>query len=250
MPLALGTDNHRCCADRIGRARDSDRRWGGKGETSLLVVDPDATQQADLVRTLEGRGRSVGWCVDGGQALVEYGRVQPETVLLAPDLGAVDAVIVARTIRAVGSTPVLVGVGPGDAEAAGPILLAGASMLVSRPYLAAQILHHLEADGRPPAEQERLRYGPVVLDWAAYSVRINGVELGNLPLKEFELLGALMRRPDHVVTANELRETLWATSTCPSSNALSVHIARLRARLVGHLAVRSVRGMGYRLTLP
>ncbi|MGH3431377.1 MAG: helix-turn-helix domain-containing protein, partial [Thermocrispum sp.] len=69
--------------------------------------------------------------------------------------------------------------------------------------------------------------------------------------KEFELLRLLMTHADHVVTTEQIREALWGSGpTRPSRNAVTVHVRRLRERLGGAEVLRTVRGLGYRLTLP
>ena len=84
----------------------------------------------------------------------------------------------------------------------------------------------------------------------AHTVHVGGVELERVPLKEFELLRLLMSRGDRVVSSAEISRSLWAgASVGPSPNAISVHVTRLRSRLPPDVVVRTVRGLGYRLTL-
>jgi DNA-binding response OmpR family regulator len=55
----------------------------------------------------------------------------------------------------------------------------------------------------------RLQYGPLELDPGSYTVRLNGVELNDFPLKEFELLRLLMMNGGRVVSSDRFRHALW-----------------------------------------
>ena len=79
---------------------------------------------------------------------------------------------------------------------------------------------------------------------------INGERIGDLPLKEFELLRALMLRAPEIVTDDELREALWGSEGLrPSGNTIAMHVTRLRHRLGDVADVRRIRGRGYSLTV-
>jgi len=92
--------------------------------------------------------------------------------------------------------------------------------------------------------------GPIELDATAYSVRVDGERIADLPLKEFELLRTLMLRAPGVVTDEELRAALWGgTAGWRSGNTIAMHVTRLRARLGDVATIRRIRGRGYSLTL-
>lgn len=215
----------------------------------LLVVDPEPHDSGLETELLEQGVATVG-CRDGAEALVEFGRRRPDAVLAAPRLPVVDTPAVVHALREAGCRTVLVGIGPEDLELAGPALVAGATGVVARPYVAAEVLGRLEVDQHDLSQRLRLVFGPLELDPSAYRVAVGETVLDNLPLKEFELLRLLMARADHVVTPEEIRAALWGEdSPGPSSNSITVHVGRLRHRLEGVAQIRTVRGRGYRLTL-
>ena len=237
-------------AERIARGRAMHRRWSASSGLLLLVIDPDVTERHRLVTGLQAQGIEVLWYSDGASALVAFGRSRPHAVVVAPSLAGVDAASVVRAIRAECPIPVLVPVGGDDHDAAGPLLLAGASA-VSRPYEPQELLRRLE-ERLPNLDQEvRLAYGPLELDPRAYSVHLRGQEIKELPLKEFELLRLLMTYADQVVSTDEIIRTVWGEgSPAPSASTITVHVARLRARVGSAGSIRRIRGRGYRLTIP
>lgn len=239
---------------RVGSSaaeRPADRGWSAMVGLLLLVADPDEEGGGALDEELHAAGLNTVWCRNGAEALVEYGRSRPDAVLAAAHLDLVDTPTVVRTLREEGCQPVLVGIGTGDLEEAGPALVAGATGAVSRrPYVSTEIVRRLESEIHDVEQRFKLVYGPLELDPGAYRVQVGGEIWENLPLKEFELLRLLMAHADHVVTPAQVRDALWGDrSGGPSSNAVTVHVGRLRARLAGVAELRTVRGRGYRLTI-
>jgi DNA-binding response OmpR family regulator len=216
------------------------------GSKVLLV------EHAALAKPLGQRLRAAGLEVvvrsRGSDALVAFGSESPDVVVVAPTLPDVPVTEVVLALRRSGTQPVLVGVGPGDAEAVGPVLLAGATAAVARPYDVDEVLQRVSGALRRRPTDSRLAFGPLVLDPMAHTVHQAGVELDRVPLKEFALLRLLMVNGDRVVTSDQIRSSLWV-GVPPSRNALAVHVARLRRRLQEPVALRTVRGLGYRLTL-
>jgi len=214
--------------------------------SKMLLVD-----HASLANPLGARLRAVGMEVvvrsRGSDALVAFGSDTPDVVVLAPTLPDVPTTEVVLAVRRMGPRPVLVGVGPGDADLVGPVLLAGATAAVARPYDVDEVLQRLSG-ALQHRVADRLTFGPLTLDPVAHTVHQDGVELDDVPLKEFALLRLLMANGDRVVTSDRIRASLWPESP-PSRNALAVHVARLRRRLRTPVTVRTVRGLGYRLTL-
>jgi DNA-binding response OmpR family regulator len=236
--------------EHLVRARAQDRTWSAMVGALLLVADPDGGVGSPLDVELHAAGLSTVWCRDGADTLVEYGRRGPEAVLAAPRLEVVDTPTVVGALRSAGCRTVLVGVGPHDVDLAGPALVAGASGIVARPYDADEIAQRLEPELHELEHRVRLVYGPLELDPWAYRVRAGGEVIENLPLKEFKLLRLLMAHADHVVAAEQIRAALWGEGAPgPSSNAITVHVGRLRHRLEGVAEIRTIRGRGYRLTV-
>ena len=66
--------------------------------------------------------------------------------------------------------------------------------------------------------------------------------------RAFDLLLVLVERCERVVSKNELLELVWA-SVVVEENNLQVHISTLR-KLLGHAAIATLPGRGYRFTLP
>lgn len=71
-----------------------------------------------------------------------------------------------------------------------------------------------------------------------------------LPLTsiEYDILACLVRAAGHIVTRDELMQTVFKRGVDPADRALDVHISRLRHKLGEHRTlILTVRGAGYML---
>lgn len=232
-----------------GPARTADAAaWAATAELRILVVDAELQECSE--HALTELGLRVTWCAEGTDALVVFGEVRPDAVVIAPSLPDLSPVSVVAAMRRFGHQPILLGIGADEAELAGPVLFAGATGAVARPYDPYEIVQRVAVDLGDLPGRGRFAFGPLELDSVAHSVRWAGEELATFPLKEFALLRLLLRYADQLVPTDVIRATLWSGSDAPpSTNAVAVHVARLRARLRPPIALRTVRGLGYRLTL-
>ncbi|ONH24308.1 two-component system response regulator [Pseudofrankia asymbiotica] len=254
-----------------------------------LVLIADADADDELVAAFDARGLKVRVVGDGALALLEAGRLGPDTVLVSATLPVLDGIGVVRALRAMrgrGEMTILLGLGPDDRAQAAAGLEAGASACVAKPYLVSEVLALAgpPADAITPAagtvlaagmraaslgvanwaggrtgagnagevDPEVFRVGTVTLDIGAHQVRVDGVPVA-VPPREFRLLRVLLERAGRVVPRESLLELVWGTSQM-DSNTLAVHVRRLRRRL-GDTAetpwsIESVRGVGYRYRLP
>ncbi len=215
----------------------------------LLVVDPQA--DAATLETLTAEGFTVHLAARGTDALVEYGGFAPDALLVAPLLPDLVLADFVAAVRRGGDQPILLGVGgEPDLGPVGAALLQGATGTVDRPYSAPEVAARVCSTLPRTPVRVPLLLGPLRLDPLAHTVHLGDAELAGLGLKEFRLLELLLMRSDRVVSHVELRDALaQGAARVPSNNAIAVHVRRLRSRLPAPLQLRTVRGLGYRLTL-
>ncbi|MEJ7741549.1 MAG: winged helix-turn-helix domain-containing protein [Nocardioidaceae bacterium] len=150
------------------------------------------------------------------------------------------------------AVPVVLGLGEGQTELAGPALLAGVSEIVSYPYrdrdLCAVMSKYLhDADSRR-TEQAVVSVGEVELNGMAFEVKVSGEPL-SLPLRQFDILRFLLAHTGVVVSLDQIREHIFVVRGDQVTNhTIKLHVSRLRGRLVGALDVVNVRGVGYRVS--
>jgi DNA-binding response OmpR family regulator len=98
------------------------------------------------------------------------------------------------------------------------------------------------------SRDDALVLGELVMDEAAYSVRLRGRLLA-LTFKEFELLRYLARHAGQVFTRRQLLQDVWGHDFVGDVRTVDVHVRRLRAKFGTeheHM-IGTVRNVGYKL---
>jgi two-component system OmpR family response regulator len=120
---------------------------------------------------------------------------------------------------------------------------------ISLPNLCARIaafFRRLDALRRPPAAEETIERGPLVLDMNRYAASWQGQKI-DLSLTEFWIVHSLALHPGHVKN----REQLMAQAhIVVDDGTITSHIKRIRRKFAaadpGFAAIDTVYGMGYR----
>lgn len=213
----------------------------------MLIVDPRRGCD-ETTHDLVARGVHVTIVPDALDALIEVGRCDPIVVAVASDIVGLSATQLIEKLRTRGMTTVIAILSERDASDAGPLMLAGATAAIMRPYTDESLWQIIKQSVRDLDDNAVVTYGPIELDPRAYTVRVDGVRTSDLPLKEFEILRVLLQTAPGILLDHDLRKRIW-DGAGPADNTIAVHIVRLRQRLDGVAHLRRVRGRGYSLTL-
>jgi DNA-binding response OmpR family regulator len=128
-------------------------------------------------------------------------------------------------------------------------LNAGADDYLIKPFAMAELVARIKALLRRPggALGVVLSAGNIAFDTIGRDLRVEGNTVA-LPRREVALLEQLLRRQGRVVPRAILEEKLYGIDDEPESNAIPVHIHRLRKRLDeagANAEIHTVRGVGY-----
>jgi DNA-binding response OmpR family regulator len=131
-------------------------------------------------------------------------------------------------------------------------LNAGASDYLAKPFALDELLARVKARLRAsppklPAEDngDRLPH----MDPRSRVLSLRGGRRVHLSGREFELLEYLLRTPDEPVSRERILSAVWDYQFDPRSNVVDVTVGRLRRKLEADIAIETVRGGGYRLSL-
>jgi two-component system OmpR family response regulator len=216
----------------------------------VLVVDDEVRMVELVTRYLEEAGFTTVGCHDGRAALETARLPEVDVMVLDLMLPGLSGLEVCRHIRAEAiDLPILILTARGAVAERVAGLEAGADDYLVKPFALEELAARLKAIGRRREPQDhRLTVGDVVLDPLEQRVWVAGVET-EVPRREFSMLTELLHHPGRVVSRQRLFDVMWEGEVDIKSNAIEVHMSRLRARLEAseNVGVTTLRGVGYRL---
>jgi two-component system response regulator MtrA len=217
----------------------------------VLVVDDDASLAEMLQLVLAQEDYDTHWCARGDLALDTFRAIQPDLVLLDLMLPGRDGVDVCRDIRSESVVPIVMLTAKSDTSDVVDGLEAGADDYIAKPFKPRELVARVRTRLRRPSptEAEAIRIGDITIAAGAHTVRRDGEPVSLTPL-EFDLLLALVRRPEHVFTREQLLQQVWGYRHSADTRLVNVHVQRLRAKIErdpdNPEIVITVRGIGYR----
>ncbi|HXV07522.1 MAG TPA: response regulator transcription factor [Burkholderiales bacterium] len=214
----------------------------------ILVVEDDALLGDAIQAGLHELGNAVDWVRDGVAASHALETEPYSAVVLDLGLPRLSGLQVLRKLRARGNPlPVLILTARDTVEDRIRGLDAGADDYLIKPFDMGELAARLRALSRRAAGHPApvLALAGVELDPAAHRVTYRGAPV-ELSVREFALLQELMLHAGRVLTRAQLEEKLYAWGEEIESNAVEVHIHRLRRKLYPEL-IQTVRGVGYML---
>jgi two-component system KDP operon response regulator KdpE len=219
----------------------------------ILVIDDEPAMVGAVAALVGSVGHRVIAAYDGAEALRRYDEDRPDLVLLDLAMPGVDGIKVAQSIRARGTTPIIVLSGEGQEAAKVEALDAGADDYVTKPFGKDELLARIRALMRRRAERLPAE-GPMPvlgIDRLRYEAHAGGQRLDLTPI-EFRLLAALVEANGRLVSHPELLGAGWPDEPDPDPFWTKPHLTRLRRKLAaaGAPLPTPVRGIGYRLIDP
>jgi DNA-binding response OmpR family regulator len=227
--------------------------------TATVLLVEDERKLRELVRTyLERAGFSVLSTDSGAEAITVAETAAPDLIVLDLGLPDVPGETVAREIRAVGSTPILVLTARTGEEDRIAGLELGADDYVTKPFSPRELVLRVQAILRrhaAPASNQRISTfggGTLVIDEPRRIAAIRGVEVELTPT-EWGILRALATVPGRVYSRFELINRVRGYDFEGYERTIDSHVKNLRRKIEDDPAnpeiVQTVLGGGYRLGL-
>jgi len=222
--------------------------------TRILTVEDDERIRTALRLALEDEGWEVDEVASGEEALVAFGRVPADVVLVDIMLPGIDGFDICRAIRKSSDVPIVMITARSDTHDVVAGLEAGADDYLTKPFapkeLSARIRALLRRARASDGGTDEIVFNDLEILPDAGIVRVSGTE-AHLTKTEFRLLVELASNPGSIFSREVLLERVWGLGYFGDGRLVDVHVRRLRTKIEPDPAnprhVVTVRGLGYKL---
>jgi two-component system OmpR family response regulator len=217
----------------------------------ILLIEDDTVLGAAVRDQIAADGHSVDWVMRldaAGDALAAAAYDLILLDLMLPDGRGIPFL---KTLRGRGDvTPVIILTALDQVSDRIGGLNAGADDYLVKPFDLAELSARIGSVARRYTGNPNpiITLGPLQIDLAARSVVANGKSIV-LTAREWVLFEAFLQRPGQLLSKAQLEERLYSFDNEIDSNAIEVHVSRLRKKLGAHV-IETERGLGYRLGRP
>jgi len=223
---------------------------------TVLVVDDDADLRELLVHYLGGNGLRVVSVPDGPAMRAAIDRARPDVIVLDLMLPGEDGLSLTRFVKSRHDIPILMLSARGEEVDRVIGLEVGVDDYLPKPFGPRELLARLRALMRRPAgvsaapgpAAESPRFGEFRLDTASRTLWRGDAEIA-LTAAEYDLLEALVARPNRVLSRDLLVDLLKGYERDPFDRSIDNRVTRLRRKIEADPGspkyLRTVRGEGY-----
>ncbi len=222
----------------------------------ILLIDDDAELCSMLTEYLETEGFKTTVMLNGESGVEAALSGDHEVVILDVMLPGMSGIEVLRRIRQSSGIPVIMLTAKGDHVDRIVGLEMGADDYVPKPCYPRELVARLRAVLRRADAGSSQSRGQALVKGGLRLVpaqrRAEWIDLAlDLTATEFNLLEALMRGSNRVLSKDELSEQVLGRTREPYDRSIDVHVSNLRQKLAAAagnaIEIETVRGVGYRL---
>lgn len=212
----------------------------------LLLVEDNLALGEALREGLQHAGYAVNWVKDRPAAETTVATEQYDVIACDHDTTQANTVAFVKSARPQQASCALLIFGSrGTSDERIRLLDAGADEFLAQPFKLDELQAVIRAlvRRRTGRHEPILRNGPLAMDPASRTATLAEAPL-DISGREFAILEVLVENAGRVIAKSRLEEALYPWDAEIESNAVEVHVHRLRKKL-GPGYIRTVRGIGY-----
>jgi len=221
---------------------------------ALLLIEDDPKVGQLVERGLDRLNYQLHWVTSLRAAREAMALFPIDLIILdlgLPDGNGLDFLQEIREVRV--KAPVIILSARGHMEDRVRGLNLGGDDYLPKPFGFEELVARIRSLQRRQGIDKRqsLQIGDLLLDLNTRQVNVGGKRI-ELTQREFDLLEYFMANHNRVLTRLQISEEIWEMETEMESNLIEVYIRKLRKKLASglpHEALRTVRGVGYKLQL-
>ena len=233
------------------------------GVKHILVVDDDIEIRELLSDFLARNGFRVTAAPNGAAMMQTLGTVRIDLVILDIMMPGEDGLSLCRRLRANGSMPIIMLTAAGGETDRIVGLEMGADDYLPKPFSTRELLARVRAvlrrsampvPGSPAGARRVFEFAGWRLDVTRRQLYSPAKALVDLRAAEFDLLLALVERPNHVLARDQLLDLARGRGATAFNRSIDVYISRLRHRIEIDPKepdlIKTVRSGGYVFAAP
>ena len=221
----------------------------------ILIVEDEVRLAEALQQILEKNRHAADIEHNGASGLDQALTGLYDVIILDIMLPRMNGLEVLRELRKAGiASPVLLLTARDEASDKVTGLDCGADDYLTKPFNTEELLARIRALGRrrgAPLADDQLKFDNTFLDLSTYELACNG-KVVRLGMKEFQIMEIFMAYGNRIVGKEDLIAKVWGYDSEAEYNNLEVYVSFLRKKLAhihSLVAIRTVRGVGYALSL-
>lgn len=231
------------------------------GLRHILVVDDDKELRALLSSFLTGNGFRASVAHNAAAMTQTLSAARIDLVILDIMMPGEDGLSICRRLRANGTIPIIMLTAMGSETDRVVGLEMGADDYLPKPFSTRELLARVRAvlrraampaAGSPAGARRVFEFAGWRLDVSRRELRSPANALIDLRAAEFDVLLALVERPQRVLTRDQLLDLARGRATTAFDRSIDLYISRLRHRLEADPKepelIKTVRSEGYIFT--
>jgi len=238
---------------------DAGRRATHASGSHLLVVDDDRETRELLSLYLGQQGFDVAVVEDGKAMDAWLAENTTDLVILDLMLPGEDGLSIARRLQTDHDLPIVMISARGEELDRIVGLEVGADDYLPKPFNPRELLARVRAvlrrsvtsDALPRERGKHYQFGEFRFD-GDQRILYRGTEEIDLSRAEFDLLGVFLKRPNQVLSRDQIMDSLGGADRDPFDRSIDVRVTRLRHKIEDDPSdpklIRTVWGVGYQFT--
>lgn len=216
--------------------------------TSILVMEDDASIQELIVEFLKAEGYDVDYASDGLEGIQLFKKKEYDLVLLDIMMPNLDGYSVCKMIRQNSNVPIIFLTALNEETDQLKGFELECDDYITKPFSFNLLIQRVKAilrRGKNNLSGDFLNFEKIKLDLNTYSVQIDEQNI-ELTLKEFNILKMLIEKYPQVITRESLLDSIWGYDYYGDTRIVDAHIKNLRKK-ISLPYIKTVKGIGYTL---
>jgi len=223
-----------------------------KQQINILIVDDEESIVEFIKMGLEAEGFIIHIAYDGIEAIEKAKEIKPQIIILDVMLPGINGYEACNEIKKSIKTSIIMLTAKGEIDDRVMGLDIGADDYMVKPFSFKELVSRINARIRSsfPELLDVIRVGNFSIDDGAHEITYKG-RLLMLSPTEHNLLKYLIVNNGLVLSKRIILEKVWGYDFNGEENIVEVYIGYLRDKLQdkGHKVIRTVRGVGYKVSI-